>query len=490
MEVDINKRKNKKEIREDERQAAARREAGRRAAAGRKRNSGGYSEYTEEELDYYRKRRAAAARRRREKQLRRRRRIAVTVIALVLIAVGGTLAVGQIVRRGDGSASGNGQQMSGDGDILQNGESYEEDAAAAASRQQAALASSREQAALDASREAAALASSREQAALDASREAAAQAASEAAAAQAAAVSSDPDVAAFHPGVEFTTDSMTEIKAAASSEGSTDSSEEGSTENQEEGIQSQYAVIVDLDTGAAIAGREATTRMNPASMTKILTLLVAVENIDQSKLDTDKVTIDSATIDYVYSKGMSAVGWEEGDTPTIRDCLYGTILPSGADAAISLAKYVAGSEDAFVELMNQKCEELGISQTTHFTNVVGAYDENHYSTALDIAKILRAAVENDLCREVLSCHTYTVTPSAGSEEGFQISNWFLRRIEDKDTHGTVVAAKTGFVNESGNCAASYQKSNSGGHYICVTGNAPGTWPCIYDHVRIYDTYTN
>ncbi|MCR5093787.1 MAG: D-alanyl-D-alanine carboxypeptidase, partial [Lachnospiraceae bacterium] len=72
----------------------------------------------------------------------------------------------------------------------------------------------------------------------------------------------------------------------------------------------------------------------------------------------------------------------------------------------------------------------------------------------------------------------------------EISNWFLRRIEDKDAHGEVMCAKTGFVDQSGCCAASYQISNDGGHYFCVTGNAWSSWRCIYDHVRIYDLYTN
>ena len=145
----------------------------------------------------------------------------------------------------------------------------------------------------------------------------------------------------------------------------------------------------------------------------------------------------------------------------------------------------------FVKMMNKKLEELGISDTAHFTNVVGAYDEDHYCTALDMATILRAAIDNELCREVLSCHYYEVPPSGGEDsESIGISNWFLRRIEDKDTHGEVICAKTGYVGEAGFCAASYQVSDDGGHYICVTADAPDTWSCIYDHVELYETYTN
>ena len=257
-----------------------------------------------------------------------------------------------------------------------------------------------------------------------------------------------------------------------------------------EDMDSEFAVIVDLKKGTVIAGRGYEDPINPASMTKVLTLLVAVENIDLSKLDTDTYEIDTDITDYVFTNQMSQVGFDIGDTPSIRSLLYGTILPSGADAALALAKYTAGTEEDFVALMNNKLKELGISDTAHFTNVVGAHDEDHYCSLLDMATIMRAAIDNKTCRDVLSCRYYEVARSSDDDaEVIGISNWFLRRIEDKDTHGTVVAGKTGYTDEAGNCAVSYQESDNGGHYICVTGNAPGGWPCIYDHVELYETYT-
>ena len=174
---------------------------------------------------------------------------------------------------------------------------------------------------------------------------------------------------------------------------------------------------------------------------------------------------------------------------TVRDLLYGTILPSGADAAMGLAEYVAGSQEAFVDMMNAKVEELGISSTAHFTNCIGLYDEENHCTVRDMAVILRAAVDNEMCREFLSAHTYTTTSTPQHPDGIEISNWFLRRIEDKDTHGEVLYAKTGYVDQSGSCAASFQRSNSGTNYVCVTVNAHSPWRCIYDHVEIYSSYT-
>lgn len=269
-----------------------------------------------------------------------------------------------------------------------------------------------------------------------------------------------------------------------------------------EKMQSTYAILINADTGEIVAELGGSERIIPASMTKILTLLTAVEQLESGTAagmsesarstgnfldDTFTVTIDIT--DYAYRNGGSAVGFSVDETVTVRDLLYGTILPSGADAALSLALYTAGSHEAFVDLMNRKVDELGLSGTSHFTNCVGLYDENLYTTPSDMAMILKAAVENDLCREVLSAHTYTTSSTEQHPEGIQISNWFLRRIEDKDTHGTVRCAKTGYVKESWNCAASYQISNDGTHYICVTAHAHSAWRAIYDHVEIYDLYT-
>ena len=251
-------------------------------------------------------------------------------------------------------------------------------------------------------------------------------------------------------------------------------------------VMSTRALLVDWDTRTAVAQRGASDRINPASMTKILTLLVAAEHVED--LD-DTFTITREITDYSYSNDCSAVGFDDGETVTVRDLMYGTILPSGADAAAGLAFYVSGSLEGFVDLMNQKLAELGLSDTAHFTNCVGLYDENHYCTLYDMAEILGAAIDNELCREVLSAHTYTTSATAQHPEGLLISNWFLRRIEDKDTHGTVVCAKTGYVVESGNCASSYSTSNSGKQYICVTADAHSSWRCIYDHVAVYQEYT-
>jgi D-alanyl-D-alanine carboxypeptidase (penicillin-binding protein 5/6) len=250
-------------------------------------------------------------------------------------------------------------------------------------------------------------------------------------------------------------------------------------------VVSENGIVIDVDNELILAQKGATDRISPASMTKILTVLVAAEHISDLT-DTFEITYDIEN--YSYVNDCSNVGFSVGEKVTVEDLFYGTILPSGADAALGLAVYVAGSEEAFVELMNEKIEELGISKTTHFTNCVGLYDDNHYSTVYDMAVILKAAYDNSFCREVLSTKTYTTSSTEEHPDGIIISNWFLRRIEDKETNGEVLCAKTGFVVQSGNCAASLSVGNDGKVYICVTAHSTSSWRCIYDHVALYQNF--
>lgn len=254
-----------------------------------------------------------------------------------------------------------------------------------------------------------------------------------------------------------------------------------------EEVISSHAILVDESTDTIIASKGAKERISPASMTKVLTVLVAAEQITEEQLD-DTFTMTLEITDYAYINDCSSVGFLDGEKVTVRDLFYGTVLPSGGDAAVGLATYIAGSHEAFVDMMNEKLDELGLSDSAHFTNCVGIYDENHYCTVYDMAVIMKAAMQNEMCREFLSAHTYTTTPTTEHPEGIIISNWFLRRIEDKDTGGEVLCAKTGYVLQSKNCAVSYGTFGGGTPYICVTAGSTSSWRCIYDHVEIYNRY--
>lgn len=259
----------------------------------------------------------------------------------------------------------------------------------------------------------------------------------------------------------------------------------GKTEVPPGEVDSASVIFLNRGTGEILAQRDYQAVVSPASMTKVLTVLVASEHVTDLQ---DTFTITREITDFSYSHDCSSVGFDVDETVTIQDLFYGTILPSGGDAAVALATYVAGSQEEFVKLMNEKVSQLGLSQTAHFTNCVGIYDPQLHCTVYDMAMIMEAALDNPLCKEVLSARTYTTSKTAQHPEGITVSNWFLRRIEDKDTGGNVVCAKTGFVVQSKNCAVSYGEDESGNEFICVTAGASSSWKCIYDHVALYKKY--
>ena len=259
---------------------------------------------------------------------------------------------------------------------------------------------------------------------------------------------------------------------------------EAAKDISEENVQSQYASIINATTGKVLGTRNGGDRMNPASMTKVLTVLVACEHITDLE---DKVTITIEDTDFAYKNDLSCAGFTVDEVVPVKDILYGAIMPSGGECCHALERYVADSEEEFIQMMNDKIKELGLTGT-HFTNSAGLYNENHYTTLYDMSMIMKAALENDICREILHMHKYTTTPTTEHPEGLQLSNLFLRRIEDKYDKTEVLGAKTGFVNQSGNCAVSYTIGSDGTVYICATGNAHSAWRAIMDHVSLYNRF--
>lgn len=250
---------------------------------------------------------------------------------------------------------------------------------------------------------------------------------------------------------------------------------------------SAYGIMVCLDDNKVIAQKNCYDIMYPASMTKVMTVLTARQYITDEELD-NYVTVTQDCTDYSFSNGCSAVGFSVGEAVTVRDLFYGTILHSGADAAYMLAVYVAGTHEAFVDLMNDNINALGISGTTHFTNCVGIFNSNHFTTSYDMAVIMAATMEDEFLRDVMKERIYRTSSTIEHPDGIEISNLFIRRIEDFETMGTVAGAKTGFVNQSLNCAVSFMYGDDGKSYICVSGGAQGSWRAIYDHIAAYNIY--
>lgn len=251
-------------------------------------------------------------------------------------------------------------------------------------------------------------------------------------------------------------------------------------------LYSSSAVLVDVQSGTVLAEKGMDEKIYPASMTKVMTLLVAAENLP----DLDATfTMTQAIIDPLYLAGASMAGYVNGETVTMRDLLYGAVVPSGAEATEALAQAVAGSEEAFVAMMNEKAAALGLTNT-HFMNTSGLHDENHYSTVREIALILQAALENETCTEILSAENYRASETEQHPDGLAMTNKFLYRVHHEYAlnGAEITAAKTGYTAEAMNCCASAGTTPDGRSVICVTANAWTGEFCIEDHIALYTKY--
>ena len=251
-------------------------------------------------------------------------------------------------------------------------------------------------------------------------------------------------------------------------------------------ITSDAVLFIDTKNNSIVAKRNEDKKMYPASTTKIMTLLVAVENITDYD-DTFQMTYQIT--DPLYKDGATVAGFSAGEVLNMNDLIYGTILPSGGDAAIGLAIKIAGSEKAFVELMNKKAEQLGL-KSTHFTNCTGLFDKNHFTTAKELAIILRAAMQNPVCKKVLSAQKYTTSSTNKHPNGLPLENTLFKYMYGTEPeHAVILGGKTGFVNESGYCIASFGEDSSGNEFVCVTLGGKSRWPAVFDQINIYKTYT-
>lgn len=227
---------------------------------------------------------------------------------------------------------------------------------------------------------------------------------------------------------------------------------------------SPYAILLDGESGSVLASKKGDEKIFPASMVKMMTVLTAIRSIS----DLDATTTMSADFyDELYAQDASRAGFEPGEEAKLRDLLYGALLPSGAECCMQLAIEAAGSEDAFVELMNQNALDMGLVQT-HFTNATGLHNEDQYSTPHEIGEILRTALKNKTFYQVFTTHSYTVQPTAVHPEGFTFWSSLFKNITDDSVNGgKLMGGKTGYTDEAGHCLASMAKIN-GKEYILVT----------------------
>lgn len=240
-----------------------------------------------------------------------------------------------------------------------------------------------------------------------------------------------------------------------------------------EGLHSTHALLIRSEDGAVLMDKSASEQTYPASITKIMTAILAIEQLPD--LD-EKITVPEDMFASLTEQGASVAGFGPDEQVSVRSLLYGALLPSGADACIALAEKVGGSEEGFVQMMNSKAAELGLGGT-HFMNCTGLHDPQHYTTCRDLAELMRYCLHNDTFRTILSSHSYTTESTPSHPDGITMYDSMFVKFDNSGI-GTTMAngfvvegGKTGFTDEAGQCLASFGALN-GTEYILVTTGAP------------------
>jgi len=232
---------------------------------------------------------------------------------------------------------------------------------------------------------------------------------------------------------------------------------------------SDYLILEDLDTGQTLWSVNPDERMYPASMTKMMTEILAIEAFSDTSR---KIEITADMLSGLAEANASVAGFAVGDAPTVLDCLYGAALPSGADAVNALAFAVSGSVSAFVDQMNAKAAELGMTHT-HFANPTGLFDEDHYSSVSDIALLMKHCLGSDVFRQLIAARQYTTTALASHPAGISLSSTFWPHINNGDGSYSIpgfIGAKTGYTTNAGSCLASTASEN-GMNLMLVTAHS-------------------
>ena len=233
-------------------------------------------------------------------------------------------------------------------------------------------------------------------------------------------------------------------------------------------ISAKGAVLLEIDSGDVVFGKNEHAPLPMASTTKIMTALVVLENARLS----DTVAIEP---NMVGIEG-SSIYLRVGEVLTVEDLLYALLLESANDASVALAIHTSGSVEAFADMMNQKACELGL-KSTNFTNPHGLDDTNHYTTAHDLAIIASNAMQNEDFARIVSTKKSVIPLSNGEGSRVLVNHNRLLR-----TYNGAIGIKTGYTKRCGRCLVSSAERN-GVRLICVTLNAPNDWN---DHKALLD----
>ena len=242
-------------------------------------------------------------------------------------------------------------------------------------------------------------------------------------------------------------------------------------------ITGEYVTLYNMNEDTLLYSKNDTKKTSIASLTKMMTTLVAIEEID----NLDKiVTIKESDFEGIV--GYSKAGFKVGDKVTYRDLLYGIILPSGADAVNAVVNNTLGY-DKFIKKMNETAKKIGMNDTS-YANPVGKDDENNYSTSNDLAKLLKYALKNETFKTIFTTKNYKTSNGLNLEST-------VNRYENILNTNEIKGAKSGFTKDAGRCLASITTLNNV-DYLLVVINSSTTSPynAVKDTITIYDYYNN
>jgi len=255
-------------------------------------------------------------------------------------------------------------------------------------------------------------------------------------------------------------------------------------------LNSSYAILIRLMDDTVLMQKNSEEKIYPASLTKMMTAMIAIENLSDLN---EKITLSKSMFDELYKANASMAGFQPGEQVRAIDLLYGVMLPSGAESCVALAEHIAGSEQNFVKLMNQKAEDLGM-KNTRFKNSTGLHNDNHYTTVKDMAILLSNALQNDTFREIFTAFRHSIPPTNKHPDGITFYSTMHKKLGDQNIiNGEILGGKTGYTSEAGLCLASLAKVGKQ-EYILITAGAKGNHHSeqynITDAVTVYNSIKN
>lgn len=220
-------------------------------------------------------------------------------------------------------------------------------------------------------------------------------------------------------------------------------------------IAGETAIVMEASTKTVLYEKNADTRHYPASITKIMTALLAIERCSM-----EEYVVFSK--DAVYKTEGSGIARDVNEVMTMEQCLYGLMLESANECAYAIAEHVGGDYETFIRMMNERAAEIGCRHT-HFNNPHGLPDENHYTCAYDMALISAEALENDLFRRIVGTKSYTIPPTNKHEEETPLRNShkMLNAYDGSDyLYEGCIGGKTGYTDAAGNTLVTFARRNN------------------------------